>query len=592
MISPEIVEEIKFRSDIEDVISSYVVLKHAGSNFNGLCPFHNEKTPSFTVFRASKSFYCFGCGAGGDVITFIMKAENLTYVEALEFLAKRAGITIPQTAEEERSSIKRERLLAMNKDTAKFFHAALNDEKTGAEAREYLYNKRGLSKAIVKRFGLGYAPNSFDALNRHLRSLGYTDEEMVANFLCGVSKKTGKIFDMFRGRVMFPIINTSGNIIAFGGRVLDDTVPKYLNSSDTPVFKKSRNLFALNFAKANAAERLILCEGYMDVIALHAQGFENAVATLGTAITEEQARIMAKYTKKVIVSYDSDEAGQRAAAKALTLLHEVGIDAHVLKITGAKDPDEFIRKNGENGKSKFKYLLDNSESRFNFRLESILKKYDLAVPDEKIRASTEVCDMLADIYSSVERDLACTAAAARLGVSRESLKSDTDRALRRKRGEQRKETKRSIYMKTAGFGDRINTDAVKNKTAASAEETILGLLLLFPEYTLKIKNKNINLSLDDFFTSFGKKVFEKISELTDETGKFEFGLLGEVFSPDEMGRITELRLRREKLSINTEDVLLDSINKLKSERESGSSDLSDIEKILKKKRQDTSSEIL
>ena len=582
MISPEIVEEIKFRSDIEEVISSYVTLKHAGSNFNGLCPFHNEKTPSFTVFRASKSFYCFGCGAGGDVITFIMKAENLTYVEALEFLAKRAGITIPQTEREEQNGTRREKLLAMNRDTAKFFHSMLYDEKIGAPAREYLFKKRGLSKAIISRFGLGYAPNSFNALSDHLRSLGYTDEEMTVGFLCGVSKKSGRTFDMFRGRVMFPIIDVAGNVVAFGGRVLDDSTPKYLNSSDTPVFKKSRNLFALNFAKSAASERLILCEGYMDVIALHAAGFENAVATLGTAITSEQARIMAKYTKKVIVSYDSDEAGQRAAAKALTLLGEVGIDGSVLKVVGAKDPDEFIRKNGENGHAKFKHLLDNSESRFDFRLDSILKKYDLAVPDAKLRACAEVCDMLAEIHSSVERELSCSAAAAKLGVSRDSLKADTERALRKKRREADRDTKRTIYMKTAGFGDRINTDAVKNKTAASAEETILGLLMLFPEYTLKIKQGKIALSEEDFFTSFGKKVFSKLCELTDDTGKFEFGMLGEVFSPDEMGRITELRLRREKLSLNTEDILCDSINKLKSENYGGG--LSDIEKILAQKR--------
>ena len=584
MISPEIVEEIKFRSDIEDVIGSYVVLKNAGSNFNGLCPFHNEKTPSFTVFRATKSVYCFGCGAGGDVITFIMKAENLSYTQALEFLAKRAGVTIPLSPEQEREGIRRERLLAMNRDAAKFFHSALNDEAIGKPAKEYLFEKRGLSKAIVKRFGLGYAPNSFNALGDHLKKLGYTDEEMVTNFLCGISKKSGKSFDMFRNRVMFPIIDVSGNVIAFGGRVLDDSTPKYLNSSDTPVFKKSRNLFALNYAKANAAERLILCEGYMDVIALHAAGFENAVATLGTAITPEQARIMAKYTKKVVVSYDSDDAGQRAATKALSLLSEVGIEASVLKVIGAKDPDEFIRKNGDKGQVKFKHLLENSESRFDFRLESIIKKYDLAVPDQKIRACSEVCDMLADIYSSVERELACTAAAKRLNVTRESLAVDTERAVRRKSRENNREAKRKIMIQTAGFGDRINTDAAKNKAAASAEDAILGLMLLFPEYTLKIKKGELGLCENDFFTDFNKRIFNKIIELTDETGHFEFGALGESFNPDEMGRITELRIRREKLSVNSEEILKDSIAKLKNET-AGEDRLSDIEKILARKRE-------
>lgn len=583
MIAPEIIEEIKFRSDIEEVISSYVTLKRAGSNFNGLCPFHSEKTPSFTVFHASKSFYCFGCGAGGDVITFIMKAENMTYVQAVEFLAKRVGVTIPQTESEIREGVRRERLLAMNKDAAKFFRAMLEDEKLGFAARSYLFEKRGLSKAIVKRFGLGYAPNGFNALSDHLRGLGYSDDEMVSGFLCGISKKTGKPFDMFRNRVMFPIIDVAGNVVAFGGRVLDDSTPKYLNSSDTPVFKKSRQLFALNFAKTNASERLILCEGYMDVIALHSAGFENAVATLGTAITPDQARIMAKYTKNVVVSYDSDDAGQRAAVKALTLLNEVGIDGHVLKVIGAKDPDEFIRKNGDKGQVKFRHLLENSTSRFDFRLETILKKYDLAVPDDKIRASAEVCDMLAEIYSSVERELACTAAATRLGVSRDSIISDTARALRKKKSEINRDNKRNIYMKTAGFGDRINTDAVKNKTAASAEETILGLLLLYGEYVVKIKHNKISLTEEDFFTSFGKRVFSKILEFTDETGKFEFGMLGEFFTPDEMGRITEFRIRREKLSVNTEDILTDSINKLKSQTAANGT-ISDIESILAGKR--------
>ncbi len=590
MISPEIIEEIKFRSDIEDVISSYVTLKRAGSNFNGLCPFHSEKTPSFTVFRASKSFYCFGCGAGGDVITFIMRSENLTYVQAVEFLAKRAGITIPQTPEEEREGIRREKLLAMNRDAARFFHRSLRDEKVGKAAREYIYGKRALPNAIVSRFGLGFAPDSFNALSDHLRGLGYTDDEMVAGFLCGVSKKTGRTFDMFRNRVMFPIIDVSGNIIAFGGRVLDDSTPKYLNSSDTPVFKKSRNLFALNFAKNNASERLILCEGYMDVIALHSAGFENAVATLGTAITPEQARLMAKYTKNVVVSYDTDEAGQKAATKALTLLNEVGIDGRVLRVIGAKDPDEFIKKNGDAGPAKFRNLLENSASRLDFRLETILKKYDLAKPDDKIRASAEVCTMLADIYSSVEKDLAIAAAAKRLGVSSDSLKADAEKARRRKSREEKRETGRQVYIKTAGFGDRINTDAVKNKTAAAAEETILGLMLLFPEYTVAIKSGRIPLVSEDFFTSFGKKVFELTLESTDETGKFEIGMLGEAFNPDEMGRIIEMRLRRERLKSNGEDILKDAIERLKGEKQSGDGGLDEIQKILEEKRRRARSE--
>jgi len=294
MIDHSIIEEIKYRSNIEDVISSYVSLKRAGSNMNGLCPFHSEKTPSFTVFTSTQNFYCFGCGAGGDVITFIMRMENLEYRDALEFLAKRAGIEIPEDGATLQKGPTRSRMIDMNRDAARFFHSQLYSEN-GRKGLEYLKVQRGLSDAVIKRFGLGYAPDSFGSLTDYLKSKGYTDEEMITGFMCGKSQKTGRPYDYFRGRVMFPIIDVAGNVIAFGGRVLDDSLPKYLNSSDTPAFKKSRNLFALNYAKNNCSEYLILCEGYMDVIALHAAGFSSAVATLGTAITADQARIMAKY---------------------------------------------------------------------------------------------------------------------------------------------------------------------------------------------------------------------------------------------------------------------------------------------------------
>ncbi len=313
-ITRNIIEEIIQRNDISDVVGSYVKLQRAGSNSKGLCPFHSEKTPSFTVFPATASFYCFGCGAGGDVITFIMKAENLDYPGAVEFLANRAGIRIPVVNDiTQREEIPRKRVYEINLEAAKFFRKCLNDPSIGGEGLRYLTEVRRLSQTTIKHFGLGFAPNSFSMLRDYMRSLGYTYEELKECYLLGKNETTGKYHDLFRNRVMFPIIDTSGNIIAFGGRVMDDSKPKYLNSSDTPGFKKSRNLFALNIAKGFCSESMILCEGYMDVIALHAAGFENAVATLGTAITSEQARIMARYTKKVIISYDSDEAGQKAA---------------------------------------------------------------------------------------------------------------------------------------------------------------------------------------------------------------------------------------------------------------------------------------
>ena len=312
MISKETIEQVLMRNDIETLIGSYVSLKRAGSNLKGLCPFHSEKSPSFTVYPADNSFYCFGCGAGGDAITFIRKRENLDYPDAVEFLANRAGITIVKEERGVVSSVPkfdRNRMFQMNVDAAKFFNKCLfADDPDAKNALAYFTEVRGLSMATIKHFGLGFAPNSFDVFSKYMLAKGYTYDELVAGFLCGKNDK-GRYYDAFRNRIMFPIIDVSGNVIAFGGRVMDDSKPKYKNSSDTPVFKKSRNLFALNFARHNCQESLILCEGYMDVIAMHAAGFENAVATLGTAITSEQARMMSRYTKKVIISYDADEAG-------------------------------------------------------------------------------------------------------------------------------------------------------------------------------------------------------------------------------------------------------------------------------------------
>ena len=336
MISKETIDLVLMRNDIESLIGSYVSLKRAGSNLKGLCPFHSEKSPSFTVYPQYNSFYCFGCGAGGDAITFIKKRENLDYPDAVEFLANRAGITIvhdeKQGAYKAAPRFDRAKMFKMNADAARFFHNALfADTPTARAALDYFVNKRGLSLATVKHFGLGYAPDSFDVFSKYMLSKGYTYDELVAGFLCGKSER-GTYYDAFRNRVMFPIIDVTGNVIAFGGRVMDDSKPKYKNSSDTPVFKKSRNLFALNFARLTCAEEIILCEGYMDVIAMHAAGFTNAVATLGTAITSEQARMMSRYTKKVIISYDADEAGQKAAARAIKMLTEVGLDVTILKV--------------------------------------------------------------------------------------------------------------------------------------------------------------------------------------------------------------------------------------------------------------------
>lgn len=561
MIPREVVEEIRSRCDIEEVIGTYVTLKRAGSNRNGLCPFHSEKSPSFTVFPATRSFYCFGCGAGGDVVTFIQKIENLDYVSALEFLAARVGITIPQDSRGgEREALSRRRVYEMNLDAAKFFRACLFDPNVGGEGMAYLAEKRRLPLSVIRHFGLGFAPNDFGALTRYMKEKGYSEEELTAGFLCGRSQKTGRLFDLFRNRVMFPVIDTTGNIVAFGGRVMDDSKPKYLNSADTPGFKKSRVLFGLNFAKNSCAERLILCEGYMDTIAIQAAGFENAVATLGTAITPEHARMLARYTKQVVINYDSDEAGQKAANKAMRLLDEVGLDVRVLKLTGAKDADEYIHKFGADA---FRKMLGDSRLPFDFQLEAILSRNDPGTTDGKIRCAREIVSVIAATASGVERELYLKKAGERLGISPDSLAGDVARLRAKQRREYRQKESREVRLEARSFGDKVNPDAAKNPAAAAAENTILGLLLLYPEYRTKVTSGAVPLTGEDFFTDFGRRAFLAVMELERSETGFDFSLLGEKLTPDEMGRLVRLQEDRRALSDNSEAVLSAAVQSLK-----------------------------
>ena len=563
MIPREIIDEIIHRNDIEQVIGSYVSLKRAGSNLNGLCPFHNEKTPSFTVFPATKSFYCFGCGAGGDAITFVMRTENLDYRSAVEVLAQRAGITIPEDSQSVEEGVSRKRLYEMNLEAAKFFRSCLFDERYGKEALEYLHNERKLSIATIKHFGLGYSPNNAWLLTNYMKNKGYTDEELVVGFLCGKSKNSGRTYDYFRNRVIFPIIDTSGNIVAFGGRVMDDSKPKYLNTSDTPAFKKSRHLFALNFAKKHCEEQMLLCEGYMDVIALHAAGFENAVATLGTAITSEQARIFAKHTKKVVICYDADNAGQNAAQKAMRLLSEVGVEVRVLKIPGAKDPDEYIKKFGTDS---FKRALGESKTGFDYHLDRIIANYNIELPEEKIKASAEVCALISGAYAEVERDIYIHRASERLGVSKEALKGDVERQRRARLKESKQKESKEAQLSVKNIGDRVNPDAAKYIKATAAEEALLGLMLIFDEFRREAANQRVPISSDDFVTSFSRRVFEALCELENSEAGFSKAMLGQLFDVDEMGRIEKIEIDRRRLARNDREVFISCINSIKQEK--------------------------
>ncbi len=564
-------EDLKFRNPVEDVISSYVSLKRAGSNLVGLCPFHNEKSPSFTVFPATRGFYCFGCGAGGDVISFVMKAENLDYISAVEHLCKRAGIEMPQSDYELRrgteNDVKKSRIIAANRDAARFYHEMLSRPE-GREGLAYL-RSRGLTDAVIRHFGLGFAPDEF-ALKKnlfldHMKSLGYTERELMAAFLCGKSQKNGRLYPYFRNRVMFPVIDINGEVVAFGGRVMDDSKPKYLNTSDTPAFKKSRTLFALNFARHSYADRLILCEGYMDVIAVHAAGLPCAVATLGTAITSDQARIMARYTKEVVIAYDMDDAGRRAAEKAIALLDSVGIRSKILKLNGAKDPDEFIRKNGADA---FRLRLDDSENQFDYRCAVVIQSHDLTDFNDRMACISELTQLLSTLHTDVEREVYIGRLAERLEVSRESLKSDVQRLRKRQEKTKEKEAFRREVQKTAGWGDRINPDRGRMRRAAAAEEAILGMLLLFPELFSDARapfGGVPGITEDDFLTSFNRRVFTFFAQCMDARGRFDMGYLGEAFSEEEIGRIAGMQVTRAALTDNGTAELRSNLAALREE---------------------------
>ena len=580
-VSKELIEEIRARNDIVELIGSYMNLKRAGANYNGLCPYHGEKTPSFTVFPATQSFYCFGCGAGGDAFTFIMRSENLDYMPAVELLAKRAGITIETEHGSEKGTGK-QRIYEMNLAAAKYFRNCLFDPEIGRVGMEYLHKQRGLSMSIIKRFGLGFAPNGFGALTDHMKKLGFGEEELITGFLCGKSQKTGRAYDYFRNRVIFPIINTSGDIIGFGGRVMDDSKPKYLNTSDTPGFNKGQNLFALNYAKNSCGDRIILCEGYMDVIALHSAGFENAVATLGTALTKDQARMLAKRTKQVVLSYDSDGAGQAATRRAVSMLSDVGLDVKILRMEGAKDPDEYIKKYGADN---FRRLLDASRTGFEFKLETTLQKYNLEIPEEKIKASNEMCEYISEVYSNVERDVYIATAAKKLSVLPEGLKNDVEIMRKRKIKSYNAKTSQEARLSAMSVGDRINTDGIKNIKAKAAEEAVIGLLLMYDEYRSSVVSGKISLTCEDFISEFHGKVFERIISMQKED-QYDFSLLGEFFGPDEMGRLQGLEQKRRMLVENGPTVFAQCVEavkkeKLMSQNEGG---IDDIQRLLDSKR--------
>ena len=418
MIPQDYIQEVVRRNDIEDVVQSYVQLRRRGRTCTGLCPFHTEKTPSFVVYPETQSFYCFGCGAGGDVITFIKKISNLEYVEAVKLLASRVGMPMPN--EEDKAGEMRRKVLAINRDAARYFYDQLNKPTPEAAlAREYWRKRRGLSDDTIRRFGLGYAPDSYSDLLHYLKGRGYNEEELLESGLVRRSEK-GNLYNLFRHRMITPIIDLRGNVIAFGGRVLDDSKPKYINSPETVVYKKSRTLFALNIAKRSTSRRYILCEGYMDVISMHQAGFDTAVCACGTALTPEQVKLIGEYADEVILSYDSDEAGQKAAARSLELFAPSPARVSVLNIPGAKDPDEFIKKFG---RDRFEMLLNGTANATEFKLAKIRAKYDIATDKGRLDYIKEALALLAGHISPTEREVYAGRLAEETGISRGAIQT-------------------------------------------------------------------------------------------------------------------------------------------------------------------------
>lgn len=536
-IPKSFVQQLLLHCDIEEIVSSYLPLKRDGKNKKALCPFHSEKTPSMVVYPNTQSFYCFGCGAGGDVISFIMRIENLDYVEAIHFLAKRAGLTVPEDGESDRTGQQKARILEINREAARFFHHCL---KTPAGRPGYAYFKqRKLSDQTIVKYGLGFAPDSWSALRDHLRKKGYRDEELV---LADVARKgrNGSVYDQFRNRVIFPIIDVRGNVIAFGGRVLDDSKPKYLNTNDTLVFKKSRNLFSLNFAKNSRSKRLILAEGYMDVIAVNAAGFENVVATLGTALTAEQARLISKYAEEVVVAYDSDEAGQKATHRAINLLSEVGVSTRILKMEGAKDPDEYIQKFGAR---RFEMLLDASGDVIEFELDKLKQRYDLEDTNGRVEYVRRSVSVLAEVKNLLEREVYAGLVARDTGVSVSSLMAQAASLAKRRRQTQEKNEWNKIQSNQRVLSDRVNPEKAGHLREARAEEGILGLLLRYPDDCGMILSK---VGEEDFVTAFNRRVFSRINALFRANNEIGLSDLTPDFSEPERDRLAALIAESER----------------------------------------------
>lgn len=561
-IPESFLEELNSRTDIVDLVSSYVALSKKGNKYWGLCPFHSEKTASFSVSPDRQMYYCFGCHKGGGAINFVMEVEGLGFVDAVDVLAKRAGLQMPETASGDGSTRKkRERLLALNKEAARWFHANLS--KPGAADGVAYFQKRALSKRTITRFGLGYAPEGWDNLIRAMAEKGYEKADLMEAGLA-VKNSNGRIYDRFRHRVMFPIIDVRGNVIGFGGRVLDDSKPKYLNSPDTLVFNKSRNLFALNIAKKTKLGKIILTEGYMDTIALHQAGFDCAVASLGTSLTEDHVKLISNYTKEVIISYDGDQAGINAAQRAIGLLEKSGIDVKVLRVTGAKDPDEFIKTYGP---AAFGQLLEGSTNHNEYQLNQIKANYDLTQDDQRVDYLKEAAAFVARLDSPVEREVYGTRAAEAAGLTPAAMAEEVKRLRAQRRRKVRRQEERRALSPAQESQPAERSLRYQNVPSARAEEGVIHLLMLDGENFQYASA----LQPEHFSSPVLGKVFGLLRDKWESGQACTMASLSANLTPEEMSLLA--RIQEKPVSVaNGERAMADYITAIRRQRSADTDD--------------------
>ena len=534
---PAFLDELMARNPIEDVVGQYVTLKRSGANMFGLCPFHGEKTASFSVAPDKGIYYCFGCHKGGGAVNFIMEVEGMSYPDAVRALAKRAGMEVPEDEQYQSRYRQQERLWALHKEAARFFHSQLYAPQ-GKAALEYALG-RGMSKFILTTFGVGYAPDSWDSLVRAMKAKGYTEEELKESGLVTVSQKNGNIFDRFRDRLMFPIIDVRGNVIAFGGRTIkkDADVAKYLNSPETLIFNKRKNLFGLNLAKKTKQGSLILVEGNIDVVTLHQYGFDNAVASLGTSLTEEQAALMTRYTDQIILIYDGDKAGQNATQRAIPILEKAGLQVKVLQIKDAKDPDEYLKKYGP---EKFRLLLEDSSNRVEYQLGAIARKYDIREDEQRVRFINEAAEFISSLPNAVQREVYGHRVADAAKISYDAMKIEVNKAFKRRIAREKKRQEKIDLAPAQNLQPKARSIRYDNMKSAMAEETVLAMALKEPALLDEAKD----LAAEEFSSGLLGSVYLQLRQRYDQGLEVSLGVLADL-SGEEMSHITGVYQRQQ-----------------------------------------------